>query len=109
MGVRGDAAFVLFGPDALEYRLQDSETVAALVDPASLPGLAPVRDKLPLLKHVIGVAGARESWLQSWEKLLDKASRILLPSIRRRAIRRCSSTTSGTTGPPRGRLCRSAL
>ena len=49
---------ILFGPDALEYRLQNSETVAAFVDPASLPNLAQIRDKLPDLKHVIGVAGA---------------------------------------------------
>ena len=75
MGVVAMPLSVLFGPDALEYRLQNSETVAALVDPASLPSLAQIRDKLPFLRHVIGVAGARESWVQSWEKLLDKASR----------------------------------
>src|SRR6266853_3814976 len=79
MGAVAMPLSVLFGPDALEYRLQDSETVAALVDSASLPSLAQIRDKLPLLKHVIGVAGARESWVQSWEKLLDKASRHFAP------------------------------
>src|SRR3981081_1480768 len=51
----------LFGPDALEYRLHNAEAKVALVDSASLPNLAPIRDRLPLLVHAIGVAGARES------------------------------------------------
>src|SRR4030088_2365570 len=49
----------LFGPDALEYRLHNAEAKVALVDSASLPSLAPIRHKLPLLSHAIGVAGAR--------------------------------------------------
>src|SRR5262249_22165898 len=65
---------ILFGPEALEYRLRDSGASVALVDPASLPNLAQVREKLPNLKHVIGVAGACESWTTSWETLLEKAS-----------------------------------
>jgi len=51
----------LFGADALEYRLANSDAKVALVDPASLPNLAPIRDKLPQLAHVLGVAGARET------------------------------------------------
>ena len=66
---------ILFGPDALEYRLQNSETTVAFVDPASLPNLLAVRDKLPDLKNVIGVAGARESGVVPWETLLAKSSR----------------------------------
>src|SRR3970040_349264 len=34
MGAVAMPLSVLFGPEALEYRLQNSETVAALVDPA---------------------------------------------------------------------------
>ncbi|TMH63957.1 MAG: acyl-CoA synthetase, partial [Betaproteobacteria bacterium] len=41
----------LFGADALEYRLANSDAKVALVDPASLPNLAPIRNKLPLLAH----------------------------------------------------------
>ncbi len=48
----------LFGPDALEYRLHDSEAKVVFVDAASLPNLAPIRERLPQLMHVIGVAGA---------------------------------------------------
>src|SRR6266700_4751432 len=60
----------LFGPDALEYRLEDSEACVAIVDPQSQPNLAPVRAKLRSLKHVIGVAGAAAPWIADWEALL---------------------------------------
>src|ERR1700682_3605695 len=69
----------LFGPDALEYRLHNAEAKVALVDSASLPNLAQIRPKLPLLSHVIGVAGAREAWLLEWEALLKKGSRHFSP------------------------------
>src|SRR5437660_9738046 len=39
MGVVAMPLSVLFGPDALEYRLQHSATVPGLVGPASLPAL----------------------------------------------------------------------
>src|SRR5882672_7014504 len=79
MGAVAMPLSVLFGPDALEYRLQDSETIAALVDPASLPNLAQIRDRLPALKHVIGVAGALESRVKPWESLLAKAASEFAP------------------------------
>ena len=104
MGVVAMPLSVLFGPDALEYRLQNSGAVAALVDPASLPGLAAIRDKLPLLVHVIGVAGARESRMQPWEELLDKASPDFSPVDTAADDPALLVYTSGTTGPPRGAL-----
>jgi acetyl-CoA synthetase len=95
---------VLFGPEALEYRLQDSETVAALVDPASLPHLASIRDRLPSLKHVIGVAGAGESWARPWDGLLEKASADFTPVDTAASDPALLIYTSGTTGPPKGAL-----
>ncbi len=94
----------LFGPDALEYRLANSEAKVAIVDPDTLPNLWAVRDRLPALAHVIGVAGAREAGVHGWEALLGRASRRF----------DCVGTgprdpaliiyTSGTTGPPKGAL-----
>src|SRR5690349_11672546 len=51
----------LFGPEALEYRINHAEASVALVEPATLGNLWAVRDKLHTLRHVIGVGGARES------------------------------------------------
>jgi acetyl-CoA synthetase len=49
----------LFGPDALEYRLHNAEARVAVVDSASLPNLAPIRQNLPLLTHAIGLGGGQ--------------------------------------------------
>src|SRR5215831_7016320 len=67
MGAVAMPLSILFGPEALEYRMRDSGAVAAFVDAASLANLAQVRERLPELRHVIGAAGARESWLHPWE------------------------------------------
>src|SRR5690242_17979111 len=80
MGAVATPLSILFGPEALEYRLHDCEAVVALVDPASLPNLSPIRDRLPSLKHVIGVAGARETWTRPWDGLLEKASPDFVPA-----------------------------
>jgi acetyl-CoA synthetase len=94
----------LFGPDALEYRLADSGASVAIVDESTLPKLWAVKDRLPQLRHVIGVGGARESGVHDWDKLLSRASRRF----------QCVDTaaddpaliiyTSGTTGNPKGAL-----
>jgi acetyl-CoA synthetase len=104
MGAIAMPLSILFGPDALEYRFQNSESVAALVDPASLPNLAPIRDRLPALKHVIGVAGAAESWVIGWERLLERASRRFSPVDTAAEDPALLIYTSGTTGPPKGAL-----
>ncbi len=98
----------LFGPDALEYRLADSGASVAIVDESTLPKLWAVRDRLPQLRHVIGVGegknAARETGVHDWDKLLSRASRRF----------QCVDTaaddpaliiyTSGTTGNPKGAL-----
>jgi acetyl-CoA synthetase len=94
----------LFGPDALEYRLQNSDSKAALVDPASLPNLASVRDRLPQLRCVIGVAGAREAGTVDWETMLAKSSADRKPVATRAVDPALLVYTSGTTGPPKGAL-----
>jgi acetyl-CoA synthetase len=95
---------ILFGPEALEYRLRNSETSVAFVDPASLPNLLQIRSELPDLRHVIGVAGASERDVTPWERLLEKASshfRAVDTDAEDPAI---LVYTSGTTGPPKGAL-----
>jgi len=104
MGAVAMPLSILFGPDALEYRISNSETVAALVDEASLPNLVPIRDKLPLLKHIIGVGGARESKVHAWDNLLEKASRHFNRVDTVSEDPALLIYTSGTTGPPKGAL-----
>ena len=65
----------LFGPDALEYRLEHAGASVALVEPTTLANLWAVKERLTHLRHVIGVGGARESGVLEWRALLDKASR----------------------------------
>jgi acetyl-CoA synthetase len=104
MGAVAMPLSILFGPDALEYRLQHSGSVAAFADPASLPNLAQVRARLPELRHVIGVAGARESWATPWEDLLVRASPAFAPLDTAADDPAILVYTSGTTGPPKGAL-----
>lgn len=94
----------LFGPDALEFRFNNAQASIAIVEPATLPNLWAVKDKLTHLKHVIGVGGARESGVHSYEDLIQKS-----PSEFKTVDTAANDPaliiyTSGTTGPPKGAL-----
>jgi acetyl-CoA synthetase len=94
----------LFGPDALEYRMEHAEASIAIVEPGTIANLWAIRGRLTHLRHVIGVGGAIERGVFQWEDLLAKASTKF----------DCVDTdandpaliiyTSGTTGPPKGAL-----
>jgi acetyl-CoA synthetase len=93
----------LFGPEALEYRLQNSAAKIAFVDPQSLPNLLPTRANCPALRHVVGVAGAAAPGIDSWESL-QSASRRFTRVATRATDAALLIYTSGTTGPPKGAL-----
>jgi len=94
----------LFGPDALEYRLANSAAKVVIVDGHTITNLSPIRDRLPELGHVIGVAGARETGTISWPDLLERASPHC-EAARTLALDAAAIIyTSGTTGPPKGAL-----
>jgi acetyl-CoA synthetase len=94
----------LFGPEALEYRLANSESKVAIVDPQSLPNLIPIRDALAGLAHVVGVAGACEAWVTPWESLQLRASPRFATVATKATDPALLVYTSGTTGPPKGAL-----
>jgi acetyl-CoA synthetase len=94
----------LFGADALEYRLADSQARAAFVDPQSLPNLAPIRDRLPDLALVAGVAGAVARGVTAWEDLLAEGRPAFDAVATRPSDPALIIYTSGTTGPPKGAL-----
>ncbi len=94
----------LFGPDALEFRLADSAAYVAIVDDTTLPKLWQVRERLPGLRHVIGVGGARESAVHDWNRLLEFASTDYAPLDTAADDPALIIYTSGTTGNPKGAL-----
>ncbi len=94
----------LFGPDALEYRLVDAGAIVAIVDSDTLPKLWSVKDRLPGLRHVIGVAGAAETGVRAWQDLLDAASREFTCVDTAADDPAMIIYTSGTTGSPKGAL-----
>jgi len=95
----------LFGPEALQYRLQDSGAVLAIVDQVSSSVVAELKSSSPALRVCIGVDagcgeltfdattyqahGSTEAWLLHPSVACDPAVLIY---------------TSGTTGPPKGAL-----
>ena len=94
----------LFGPEALEYRINHAGASIAIVEPTTLANLWAVKEKLPELKHVIGVGGAREAGVHAWESLLSRAApqfEMLDTAADDPAI---IIYTSGTTGAPKGAL-----
>src|SRR6185436_8796002 len=58
MGAVAMPLSMLFGPQALEYRLQDSEAVVAVCDDSSIANLLEVRANCPQLRTVLGVGSA---------------------------------------------------
>ncbi|MDP2822016.1 MAG: AMP-binding protein [Sulfuritalea sp.] len=94
----------LFGADALEFRLSHAGVRVAIIDEGGLEKLAAVREQLPQLKHVIGVGGARESWVREWSTLLPLASSRYTPKDTAADDAAMIIYTSGTTGNPKGAL-----
>lgn len=61
MGAVAMPLSMLFGPEALEFRLHDSEAVVAIGDASSLEGLQAVRENCPLLRTVLGVGALAQT------------------------------------------------
>src|SRR5947209_7094414 len=94
----------LFGPEALEYRINHAGASVAIVEPTTLANLWAVKAKLPELKHVIGVAGAREAGVHAWESLVSQSSSTFTPLDTSADDPAIIIYTSGTTGAPKGAL-----
>ena len=92
----------LFGPDALEYRMQHAAASVAIVEPTTLANLWQIRGRLPELRHVIGVGGAREAGVHAWEALLEKAGSRFTRLDTSADDPAVVIYTSGTTGAPKG-------
>jgi acetyl-CoA synthetase len=94
----------LFGPDALEYRMEHAEASVAIVEPATIANLWAIRERLTHLRHVIGVGGAIERGILQWQDLLANASTRFHGVDTHADDPALIIYTSGTTGPPKGAL-----
>ena len=107
MGAVAMPLSMLFGPEALEFRLHDSEAVVAIGDATSLAGLQAVRDNCPLLRCILGVGdlmqtleGADFNYAASLAQ--QRPEFALVPTLADEAA--VLIYTSGTTGNPKGAL-----
>ncbi|MFT3664891.1 acyl-CoA synthetase [Piscinibacter sp.] len=95
---------MLFGPDALEYRLRHSEAVAAIVDESSAANLRAARPHCPALRHVIAAGEAAGQGDGDWDALLAAERPEFDAAPTRAGEGALLIYTSGTTGPPKGAL-----
>jgi acetyl-CoA synthetase len=107
MGAVAMPLSLLFGPEALEFRLQDSEAVVAICDPASLDSLRAARPTCPQLREVIGVGRKPATWGRAdknWALVLGRQSAQFDPVATMSDEAAVLIYTSGTTGNPKGAL-----
>lgn len=96
--------FTLFGTDALEYRLNNSEARCVITDTANLDKLFKIRDKLPGLDNIFVVRGGKNENIIGFWEAIRKGSTHFNPVKTRRDDPALIIYTSGTTGPPKGAL-----
>ncbi|UCE52247.1 MAG: AMP-binding protein, partial [Desulfobacterales bacterium] len=94
----------LFGPDAIEFRLQDSQAKAVITDKENVPKIHEVRERLPELKLIIVVDAAKEKDTMDFWEAVEKGSRYFTPVKTRPDDAALIIYTSGTTGQPKGTL-----
>lgn len=95
--------FTLFGEDALAFRLTDSAAKAIVTDAGGLQKLAPMRARLPELKHIY-VVGDAAGDAKSFGDAMNAASDQFTPVQTRADDPAIIIYTSGTTGNPKGAL-----
>lgn len=94
---------LLFGPEALSYRLQNSGAKAILTNAQGAAKLRGIRDEVPDLKLIITVDAA-EDGTENFATLLAKASSDFTPEDTSPDDPAMMIYTSGTTGQPKGAL-----
>ncbi len=103
MGAVAMPLSILFGPDALRYRLNDSVAKVAICDASTAATVTGLRASCPHLTQVISVDGPADGALD-WSLLLGRAADRFTPVVTRADDPAVLIYTSGTTGPPKGAL-----
>ena len=104
MGAVAMPLSMLFGPDALEYRLRNSETAVAICDDSSIGNMLSIRAACPALRTIIGVGAAALQADLDWRAELDRHRGRFPPEPTKADDGAVLIYTSGTTGPPKGAL-----
>ena len=94
---------LLFGPDAISYRLQNSGAKAVITNAQGLEKLAAIRDEPNDVKLVLSIEGGA-SPAEDFHALLARAASDFTPEATTPDTPGMMIYTSGTTGNPKGAL-----
>jgi acetyl-CoA synthetase len=104
MGAVAMPLSMLFGPEALAFRLQDSEAVVAICDESSMASVQGVRPECPSLRTVVAVGAAAGQGDMDYTAA-TKGQKPAFTAVKTKADEAAVLIyTSGTTGPPKGAL-----
>ncbi len=94
----------LFGPMAIEYRLQDSAAKAVITNSENLTKIMEIRDRLPDLKLIMVVGDDAGDGIMDFWKSVSDGKGDFDPVVTRPDDPALIIYTSGTTGQPKGTL-----
>ncbi len=92
---------ILFGVDAISYRLQNSGAKALITNAQGLTKLAPIRAEVPGVELIFSTDGP-EAGALGWHETLARASADFTPVMTSADDPAMMVYTSGTTGQPKG-------
>ncbi len=101
---------MLFGPEALAFRLQDSAAVLVIADETAAPGLRGLRSQCPAWRELMvvggsgGCGGMVEAGEICWLQALQAEDARFVAAKTKADEAAVLIYTSGTTGPPKGAL-----
>ena len=104
MGAVAMPLSMLFGPEAMAFRLQDSEAVVAICDESAIASVTSIRTACPALRTVIAAGAAAGQGDVDYEAAVATQQRAFTAVKTKADEAAVLIYTSGTTGPPKGAL-----